>query len=1310
MKMGKFFKGYLTALAALTCSAPAYSDVIINEIMPCNITTYFNEEKDLTGWVELYNDGSKSVNIKGWTITNYNLKASTASEKIKWSWTIDKDINIGAKEYKVIPFDEYQPEENYTPKEVHSPYKVDPDGGSLEISDNKGFEYTLKYSKMKPHISYGTDEDGVNGYMVPTPKKVNGTAYKSLDSQCAKPTFGEVKPGVYPNSEKSSETPKKIKISSATTGATIRYTLNGSIPTETDSVLSAESSIKLSETRIIRARAFKSGTLPSDILTGSFIIYSSKRDDCSGKDAAVVSVVADDKFLTDPQYGMFTSSNESKSGIPGVKSCISNAANYNRDWQRGINFEFFENGEQKIGQEAVAGIMGGCSRKDDYKVKSLKISTNKRTGNETFNYKVYHNESTKKDNIYSSFQLRNGGNGYEELLCRDGFTQSVAKGIGNIDYQAYIPVGYFINGIYKGMMGLRERTNASYVKANYGLDEDKIDIVEFTQKRVEAGCGDLNAYNEMYNFVTDSANYKKENFVAQLDNYMDVEEYVNYMIFEQFIVNTDWPGNNQKIWRKHIGGKFRWILYDTDFGLGLYDGWERNYTNKSLNTITWCTGEGNEANWANANPINYAFDEEYIWKTKFFKCLMKNQGFKDMFVTKAIELLAGPLSGESFDKALEAFIPLVEKEYCANNKTDRNNYIDLESRLKKMVNFAKDRNSIYKNDLAKYCKLDVDKKTVLIINSKGDFKNKVEGFSVNNITEIGNSYKLKGFSGMNANIRPILPDGYIIKKWDVTTDTTLSYTTQALNVKLKGDTINVDLTIAEDTYDKPTIVINEICANSNNFIEPDSKTSSDWIELYNTGNDYVNVAGFYLSDNDTTIKIASGYEMTNIPPKGHLLLWADDKGKSGAQHLPFKLSSAGETIKLEKRVRDSVILVDKVTYSSIQEDYSYGREKDGSSKFTTFAACPNSEFSEATPGEENGKYNCETILDELTYNVNLACSFDRAKYNMNGKEVGPNKVNTYILKGKTLTVSPILPTKAYFVRWELSTPVDSYDSLVSYNSIWKYHSADSQPTGDWTAIKYDDAKWIGDAKGKMGYCDTVKRKSIYDTPIAHQIGDSAMYLATYFRHAFTLSDTTGLRSITASVLFDDAVAVYLNGKELCRYNLPSDTTLSYGIAASKYIDDLHEEFKIDPKLLKIGNNVLAAEVHQNDRASSDMTFRCYVKGKYHSKITKERSFTVTPNGPFSATLFVNDCTENRNTVAEQRELACYPNPTEGIVYLTTCDEETKINVYDQAGNLLLIQFVSDVNEGINLSKLPQGIYYLHATSSQVDAIGKVIKK
>lgn len=1307
--MGKKLKDYALAIAALMCSSSVHSDVIINEIMPCNITTYINEEKDFTGWVELYNNGTSDVDIKGWTFTNYNKKSKKGetTETIKWSWVVSSEMKIAKGQYLVISFDSFQPEEGLAVKGKHVPFKVDPDGGSLALSNSKGYEDRLKYPQMRPHISYGIGKEA-NGYMVPTPGSANGTSYASIASnQCEKPAFGTTQPGVYPKSVK--EEGKKIKLSCATTGATIRYTLDGSEPTEKSLKFIPDSSyVKLDSTRVIRARAFKSGKLPSDILSGSFLIYSGNRSECDGDDPAVVSIITNKDYFYDSKIGMCVGPDKSESGVAGAKNCVASAANYNRDWQRGVNFEYFEEGKQAICQEALVGIMGGCSRK--HAVKSLKVSTNKRTGNETFNYKIYKNEATKKENIYSSFQLRNGGNGYDELVCRDGFIQNIAKGISNLDYQAYIPVSYYINGKYQGMMGLRERTNESYIKANYGLDEDKIDIVEFSEKKIEAACGDLNAYNEMYAFVTDSVNYKKENFVALLDNYMDVEEYVNYMIFEQFIVNTDWPGNNQKAWRKHVGGKFRWILYDTDFGLGRfgYDG--ENFTYKELNTVKWCTGEG-EHNWAN--------DMEHEWKTKFFKCLMKNQGFRDMFLTKALVLLAGPLSGKTIENVKDEFLPTVVKEHCVSNKVEgRDTYTDAKDKLNSLVKFAKERNSIYKKDLASYCKLDTAKKTVLTITAKGDYKSNVEGYYVNNIMSKGNSFKLKGISGMNVSIRPILPDGYIIKKWNVKSDTTLTYTKQNIGFSLKGDTIAVELTIAQDTYDKPTIVINEICPLASAIINPDTKESADWLELYNTGNEYVNVAGYYLSDSDTTIKIESGYEMTNIPPKGHLLLWADDRGKSGAQHLPFKLSSNGETITLTKRVRDSVILVDQVKYGTMDKaDYSYGREKDGATKFTTFAACANSDFSEATPGESNGKYNCETIIDELTYSVSLACQFEGAKYNVNDKVVGPNKTTTYILKGKSLTVSPVLPVKAEFVKWVLSEPIESYDSIISRSSSWKYHYADSQPKGNWTALKYTDSNWKT-GNGYMGFDESNKNRGFsYNTPIAYnkkggELGDSAKYITAYFRNTFNIEDTSIIKSLTANIVYDDGAAVYLNGKEIGRYNLPEDSVLTYNTTTITYNDDQKAEIKIDPKKLIVGNNVIAVEVHQIDRASSDLTFALNLKAKCLSKTSKERSFSLTPKGKFSATLYVNDYTDVDEEINAPMEsaLSFYPNPTSSMIYVQNADKGSVITISDLTGRLLIMQLVEEDVETIDLSKLMVGSYIVNATLNGQRNAAKIIKR
>ena len=53
------------------------------------------------------------------------------------------------------------------------------------------------------------------------------------------------------------------------------------------------------------------------------------------------------------------------------------------------------------------------------------------------------------------------------VRVRDGYMQALSKPM-NLDYQAYQPVAYYLNGEYKGLMGLRERTNKDYVEANYG--------------------------------------------------------------------------------------------------------------------------------------------------------------------------------------------------------------------------------------------------------------------------------------------------------------------------------------------------------------------------------------------------------------------------------------------------------------------------------------------------------------------------------------------------------------------------------------------------------------------------------------------------------------------------------------------------------------------------------------------------------------------------------------------------------------------------------------------------------------------------
>ena len=118
------------------------------------------------------------------------------------------------------------------------------------------------------------------------------------------------------------------------------------------------------------------------------------------------------------------------------------------------------------------------------------------------------------------------------------------------------------------------------------------------------------------------------------------------------------------------------------------------------------------------------------------------------------------------------------------------------------------------------------------------------------------------------------------------------------------------------------IFINEFLAsNSNNIIDPDFNSYSDWIELYNSKNSPVDISGWYLNDQSNATlkwKIPNG---TIIPAKGYLILWAD--GMDQKLHTNFKLSATGEEIIL---LDPSGNQMDLIQFSTQQTDISYGRK------------------------------------------------------------------------------------------------------------------------------------------------------------------------------------------------------------------------------------------------------------------------------------------------------------------------------------------------------------------------------------------------
>ena len=150
------------------------------------------------------------------------------------------------------------------------------------------------------------------------------------------------------------------------------------------------------------------------------------------------------------------------------------------------------------------------------------------------------------------------------------------------------------------------------------------------------------------------------------------------------------------------------------------------------------------------------------------------------------------------------------------------------------------------------------------------------------------------------------------------------------------------------------LFINEILAVNQITIGGPDGAYPDWIELFNAGNETVDLGGMYLTDDladPTSWRFPDG---TLIDPAGYLLVWADNSSDLNSLHASFRLTANGEEVGLF--ASDGVTLIDSVTFAKQLGDVSYGRSPDGSPNWTPLLR--------ATPGWGNNEtqINAETSV------------------------------------------------------------------------------------------------------------------------------------------------------------------------------------------------------------------------------------------------------------------------------------------------------------------------------------------------------------
>jgi len=742
----------------------------INELVTSNASINLDPDNySFCDWIELYNPQDYTINLGGLYLSD------DFSNLTKWQ--IPGGIYIEPHGYKNFWADE-------TNEGTHTNFKLNNSGEEIVLYKHDGIIIDSKsYNEFDTDISYGI-KPGINTnwsyFGEPTPDHANiSDGYHDLNYNSS-PQFS-INGGHYYGTQ-------YIELSSENPSGIIFYTLDGSKPTSSSNIYS--SPIIIDTTTVIRARVFSEDLLPSETTSNTYLINETEN-------LPVISIYADPEYFWNDSYGIYVLGDNY---IPGWYS----TANFYQDWERPIGIEYYNiAGNNEFNQKAGIKIFGGRSRLE-YEQKSFAIYCRDKYGSEQIDYQLF---NTKNIDEYKTIILRDSGYpDHSDTMFRDAMSQYLVKDI-DVDIQAYQPSVVFINGGYWGIYNIREKLNEHYLASNHGIDPDNVDILELDQIVIE---GDAVHYSAMINFIESNDMNLSENY-EYIKTQMDVDEFINYQISEIYYANSDWPFHNIKYWRpKTSEGKWRWMIYDTDFGFGL----RGNY---SHNTLTQATNESG------------------TWSTFLLRSLLYNESFKNEFIQRFSSHLNITFAPDRVINIIDSLKSNIE--YEMPNHIDRWGTIssmnEWEDNVEIMREFANQRPLFVRNHILE--KFNLSGTAELSLNIIESGAGRVE---INDVQISEDSFNGIYFLDIPINLRAIPNQGYQFVCWQGIPEGE----NDSLSVIIMGDS-TITAVFEPAAFDE--IVINEIHYNPSSYQGIDD--DFEFIELYNSGDSSVDLSGFTLS-------------------------------------------------------------------------------------------------------------------------------------------------------------------------------------------------------------------------------------------------------------------------------------------------------------------------------------------------------------------------------------------------------------------------------------------------------------------------------
>ena len=656
--------------------------------------------------------------------------------------------------------------------------------------------------------------------------------------------------------------------------ARIYYTLDGQEPTRRS--FQYRGAIDINQTTTVRAIAYQDGEYSSSFTQTYFIQEPVSQ-------IPVVALSISPQLLFDPVQGLFVQGSQAdtiKSAQPG--------ANF---WSRRevkAHLEFYEaNGEQVLNHPIGFRLFGGMSRL--FPQKSIALVAREDYGPKKMDYPVF---GKKEKSKFKYLILRNSGSDWGRAHLRDPLIATIVKD-WNLDVQAYRPAHVYLNGSYWGIYNIREKINRHFLASHHDVDKDSINLLEHYMTLKQ---GSRRPYQRLLSFmhehdISDPINY------AIVRKQIDVDNFIDHQIAQIFFDNRD-AGGNIRFWQPESeGARWRWILYDTDWGLGLH--FKDAVSHNSLAFHT----DSNGPNWPNPP-----------WSTFMLRTLLTNDAFRARFINRFADRLNTDLHAPEMLYELERMYQTLQPEMPRHLERWRIHSVQWDYDLKRIRNFLHDRPS-YVWDHIQEMFASGDKRTLQLEASEGG---RVE--LNKNLIIKQQPFRGQYFERIPVTLRAIPNYGYQFSHWEG-----LDYTGQSHELFLKLDRKEgYRLKAVFKKFDHPLAGVIHI-----NEISPNNKKSEDWVELYNSTDQRISLSTFILRDgNGNAFQLP---EQAQIGPNDYLVICEDEadfklaypRAYNVIGDLDFGINKHQETIEI---FTPEGALIDSVSYTISPSDSTFTLE------------------------------------------------------------------------------------------------------------------------------------------------------------------------------------------------------------------------------------------------------------------------------------------------------------------------------------------------------------------------------------------------